>query len=223
MVAFLSILLTVALLGLTVYGLHRYQEMEVEFTVDRTVPLPPLSHEPLYRKNDPSLVSASPAETPAQLQSTKNESTNWLETASAYRNEGNYDAALAACEQALPLWGAFNQACIVQRARIKMAQDEGSDFLAQLQKLYALATIAELLHDKSGEYTHLTLGQLKKLDITEISQLDMPYSEIGYQRLRLIQKNDIKLLLSTWGRPTQHLQPRHFHGDWWKQKTSSVS
>ena len=42
MVAFLSILVAVALLGLTVYGLHKYQTMEVEYTVDRSMPLPPL-------------------------------------------------------------------------------------------------------------------------------------------------------------------------------------
>ena len=45
MIAFFSILVCLALLGVTVYGLHRYQTMEVEYQVDRTMPLPSLKRE----------------------------------------------------------------------------------------------------------------------------------------------------------------------------------
>ena len=63
MIAFLSILLAVVLLGITVYGLHRYQTMEVEYTVDRSTPLPPLDGdkgESDRRAFDPAVNGDSP-------------------------------------------------------------------------------------------------------------------------------------------------------------------
>lgn len=217
MVAFLSILLAVVLLGITVYGLHRYQTMEVEYTVDRSTPLPPLDsrRDGGSGKEKPDLSESVVADTPTKSKPAKSTQT-WLNRVAALKKAGNLEQALEICEQEYPLWGAYNQACIIERLKIK---DEGADAEAReagLQRLYRLAVIAELLHDKSDGSDHLTLNQLKTLDLARINQLEHDYSQIGYAHLRLIRKSDIKIMLSTWGRPEQHALPRIYHQDWWQ-------
>lgn len=217
MVAFLSILLAVVLLGITVYGLHRYQTMEVEYTVDRSTPLPPLDsqRDGKSAKAKSSSVDNAIVDDPEKNKPSKTTQT-WLNRVAALKKAGDLEQALAICEQEYPLWGAYNQACIIERLKIK---DESADSEAReagLQRLYRLAVIAELLHDKSDGSDHLTLNQLKALDLDRVNQLEHDYSQIGYAHLRLIRKSDIKIMLSSWGRPEQHALPRAYHQDWWQ-------
>lgn len=217
MVAFLSILLAVVLLGITVYGLHRYQTMEVEYTVDRSTPLPPLDSErdPKTGKEIHGSAESTAKPGPAKSKETKTTQT-WLNRVAALKKAGNLEQALALCEQEYPLWGAFNQACIIERLKIKgeSADDEARE--RGLQRLYQLAVTAELLHDKSDGSDHLTLNQLKALDLGKVNELTHDYKQIGYAHLRLIRKSDIKIMLSTWGRPEQHELPRLHHQNWWQ-------
>lgn len=216
MVAFLSILLAVVLLGITVYGLHRYQTMEVEYTVDRSTPLPPLDAERDPKTGKEVRGSAESEAKPGPSKNKVAKSTQtWLNRVAALKKTGNLEQALAVCEQEYPLWGAFNQACIIERLKIK---DENADDEARargLQRLYQLAVTAELLHDKSDGSDHLTLNQLKALDLSKVNELKHDYNQIGYAHLRLIRKSDIKIMLSTWGRPEQHELPRAYHQTWW--------
>ncbi len=213
MVAFLSILLAVALLGITVYGLHRYQTMEVEYTVDRSTPLPPLDDAESDADNPGKKSAASDrAAKPRPVKVTQ----NWLNKVAQLKKSGDFEAALAICEEEFPLWGAYNQACIIERLKIK--DDDTPDPIREsgLQRLYQLAVTAELLHDKTDETEHLTLNQLKELDLSTVNDLRHDYSEIGYAHLRLIRKSDIKIMLSLWGRPEQHAPPRAHHRQWWE-------
>jgi len=217
MVAFLSILLAVVLLGITVYGLHRYQTMEVEYTADRSAPLPPLDpkSDGGSAKAEHSATTNKAADRPAKSKPAKTTQT-WLNRVAELKKAGQLQQALAICEQEFPLWGAYNQACIIERLKIK---DDGADDEAReagLQRLYQLAVIAELLHDKSDGSDHLTLNQLKTLDLSKINELEHDYSQIGYAHLRLIRKSDIKTMLASWGRPEQHSLPRAYHRDWWQ-------
>ena len=50
----------------------------------------------------------------------------------------------------------------------------------------------------------------------------MPYLELGYAYLRLIRKQDIKLMHSLWGRPGKHQAPRQLHRDWWRNTISEL-
>lgn len=216
MVAFLSILLAVVLLGITVYGLHRYQTMEVEYNVDRSTPLPPLDSQRDGNTTKGKTSSFDSVDTARPVTNKPARTTQtWLNRVAALKKAGDLEQALAICEQEYPLWGAYNQACIIERLKIK---DESADTEAReagLQRLYQLAVIAELLHDKSDGSDHLTLNQLKALDLGKINELEHDYSQIGYAHLRLIRKSDIKIMLSSWGRPEQHALPRGYHQDWW--------
>lgn len=230
MVAFFSILIAVVLLGITVYGLHRYQTMEVEYHVDRTMPLPPLnsseqsgaaSETPAAETDSEDEVAAqeatpTPTPAPAPAEPRTADRSNWLARVAELKREGELDQALAVCEQEFPLWGAYNQACIVHRARLKQYESDKDKAATLLQRLYRLAAIAELLHDKSDPARQLSPPQLKELDLSGIEELDFPYAQIGYAHLRLVRKSDIKLMQSLWGRPDQHQLPRQYHDQWWQ-------
>ena len=70
MLALLLIAITLALLTLIVYCLHRYQTMKVEFSADRILPLPPLDKD-LKRQGKPRSnrldVKATKRRTPAPV------------------------------------------------------------------------------------------------------------------------------------------------------------
>ena len=221
MVAFLSILLAVVLLGITVYGLHRYQTMETEYTVDRSMPLPPLDPEsvsPTDQSDTPDLERRS-----KQVKSkAAKTSQSWLHKVAELKKAGDLGQAMHLCEQEFPLWGAYNQACIIERLRIKDESIDSQQRDSGLRRLYHLAVTAELLHDKTGDSEHLTLNQLKELDLSSVNALQHDYDAIGYAHLRLIRKSDIKVMLAHWGRPAQHSQPRDYHRDWWRRLTEKL-
>lgn len=233
MIAFFSIVITVVLLGITVYGLHRYQTMEVEYTVDRSMPLPPLDDEeraetperPATRKQDEQEAAAAQAPRLAPAKSEplpEPRSENWLERVASLKKSGDMDQALALCEDEFPLWGAYNQACIILRTQIRNATPDSAHENALLNRLYRLAAIAELLHDKSPQSAHYTQAQLKELDLTALKELEFPYAQLGYAHLRLIRKSDIKLMQARWGKVHEHGLPREYCQDWWETFTQHI-
>ena len=244
MVAFLSILLAVILLSATVYGLHRYQTMEVEYNVDRSTPLPPLA---TNEADDAKLASADaatdtggapqvapPRKQPAEANTNKRaaasgskpakpraSSQGWLNEVAELKKKGELQQAMSICEQEFPLWGAYNQACIIERLRLKQCKEQAEQE-SILHRLYQLAASAELLHDKSESAEHLTPVQLKSLDLSKLAELKHDYMEIGYAHLRLIRKSDVKSMIGSWGRPNQHQLPRQVHSHWWQAFTARI-
>jgi hypothetical protein len=245
MVAFLSILLAVVLLSATVYGLHRYQTMEVEYNVDRSTPLPPLeADEAGFADTDPDAgaeertskpaTSADKGAAQAGAKTARRRSANsskparpkassqgWLNEVAELKKKGELQQAMQLCEQEFPLWGAYNQACIIERLRLKQCKDKAEQE-SILNRLYQLAASAELLHDKSENAEHLTPAQLKSLDLSKLAEIKHDYMEIGYAHLRLIRKSDVKSMIGSWGRPNQHQLPRQVHSHWWQAFTARI-
>lgn len=252
MLFFFGIIILCVALGLIVYGLHRYQSIEVEYTVDRTMPLPPLEGKHLrsiqLRKTaeldyptGTSSLSQSPTANPPeprgdQSQSAKQAksrsqthavrsagSAGWQEQVSTAKQAGDFSSALKLCEQQFPLWGAYNQYCIVLRHQLKATPANHQEQEEILGRLYATAAIAELLHDKSEGATRFSLKQLRSMALDKLPSLPMPYFEIGYAQLRLIRKSDVKLMISLWGRPNGHLAPRQYHDQWWLEFSQKLA
>ena len=236
MLALLSILFALALLGLTVYALHKYQTMEVEFNVDRNVPLPPLdsdpdtdsspvSTEPKTTATNTNTAAPSPAVTPrprpAKTKTAAPNTGSWQDRVSQLKNAGDFSQAASVCEQQLPLWGAYNQLCMLIRSEMKTAALDARARESRMARLYKTAAMAELLHDKSGASTRLTNNQLREIDLATVAALEFPYSEIGYAHLRLIRKSDIKHMVDFWGRPDAHTTPREHHANWWEKQLKS--
>jgi len=227
MLALLSILSALTLLGLTVFALHKYQTMEVEFNVDRSLPLPPLQGDNGADKTNQKVPLTKPvqefdnkravASKSSKEKVASTTSKTWQESVTRLKNDGKYAEAAALCERQLPLWGAYNQLCMLLRYEIKGAKIDSALREEKLKRLFATAAIAEFLHDKSSGNTKPALQKLQELDLQKLATLDFPYAEIGYAHLRLIRKSDIKHMVELWGRPDSHLAPREFHRDWWQR------
>lgn len=220
MVAFISIVLAMALLGVTVYGLHKYQSAELDITLQRTMPLPPLADN---SQSGPKIIVSADYQEKAALASISATRSTWMSRVAMEKSQGNFAAALQLCEQEFPLWSAFNQACIILRTTIKPLTKDNPEKILLLSKLYGVAAKAELLHEKSVNSPHLPLAQLKQLDLDEIDGLLFSYDDIGYANLRLIKKSDVKLMLAAWGRPAKHTSPRTVHQAWWQARTKSLN
>lgn len=225
MLALLLIAITIALLSLIVYGLHKYQTMEVEFSADRILPLPPLDKN--LRKPGKSSpgrpeVKALQRHTPATGPAGSADAPDWRTRVSALKQAGDRAAALAVCESAYPAWGAFNQACVLLRSQLGASQNSTKQKHDNLMRLYQTAALAELLHDKSSEFVALTARQRQRIDLKAATKLAMPYLDLGYVHLRLIRKQDIKLMRTRWGRPSKHQSPRQLHRDWWRKTMSEL-
>lgn len=220
MVALISILLAISMLALTVYGLHKYQNMEFGLSAERSIPLPPLDNidgDGDSRKQ-PISIELEAADSISEAPS-KQQADNWVTEVSKLKSKGNLEGALAICHRALPLWSAYNQTCIILRSQLKQLEAEDPRFDSILKELYRTAGVAELLHEKSPSSNHLSLTQLKQLSLEAIIELNLDYTELGYANLRLIRKSDVKLMLSQWGRPAHHTLPRTLHQDWWGEFT----
>ncbi len=240
MVAFLSIVLALSLLGIIVYGLHKYQTMEVEYHVDRTMPLPPIDGARRKHSSPESGMGTAGESTRSRVRSNSRgtgkssrlaansgqvqrpRKAGWQDQLAKAKNVGNFELAKQLCRQQFPLWSAFNQACITIRGQLKTI-DLGSESAAKLLlELYRTAAMAELLHDKSEQAESFKLHQLRSIDQAALAQLDFPYTEIGYAQLRLIRKSDVKMMLASWGRPQGHKYPREQYAQWWESQVSSL-
>lgn len=242
MVAFVSIVIALSLLGLIVYGLHKYQTMEIEYQVDRSMPLPPIGGDSrsnpsaredtsrqstLARKPARSRIRNTPskqAEKPGTDSSSRKAAAepNWQAQVAQAKKSGDFSRAYELSRQQFPLWGAFNQACIALRGQLKSDHLSAEEADALLRKLYVTAAIGEMLHEKSEQSEHFKLHQLKHIDYAALEQLEYPYGELGYAQLRLIRKSDVKQMLANWGRPGAHEYPRKIHAQWWESQASKL-
>jgi len=225
MLAIVSLMVALGLLCLTVYGLHKYQAMEVEYSVERSMPLPALDCETstAIEVSTTNIDSPPPEKKSSDVKPPAAGPKTWQEELAEMKKNGDILGALTVCEHEFPLWAAYNQACIVLRAKLRSSKLDENELDKLLTQLYRTAATAELLHDKSPQTRRLTLNQLKKLKFHRAEKLDMPYSEIGYAHLRLIRKGDIKLMQARWGRPLNHSPPRQLHQAWWKEITDQLS
>ena len=154
------------------------------------------------------------------------DSDNWLKVVNRLKREQRYDEALALAKSNFPLWSAYNQACILLRKKLKDGQESQtlneSDFQAVLQELYRTAVIAEFLHDNESHSERLELRQLRRIDLSSLESLETPFTELGYSRLRLLRKFEIKLMREHWGRPHKQQLPRRYYSAIWEQKASGA-
>ncbi len=230
MLEFFVIVVALSLLGAIIYGLHKHQTMEVEYTVDRTMPLPPINgglknphlEESSFFRSSHSTTQTRDARQAEQatsgisIEEKQQNDESWQDQVASAKQDGDFDRATQLCRQQFPLWSAYNQACIALRAKLKLELDTEQQNAA-LNELYRIAVIAELLHDKSDGATRYTLSQLRKLDHSGFDAWEIPYSEIGYAQLRLIRKSDVKLMLTAWNRPAQHQLPRQALAQAWSE------
>ncbi|MEX0738450.1 MAG: hypothetical protein WD071_03815 [Pseudohongiella sp.] len=202
MVIFSLVLALMLLVGI-IYILRRHHERIRQDVVERDQPLPPLVRE------------VTPVTTSTETTAATSGG-DWRQRCQILRDQGQYDAALAACQQAWPQWQSFDHAARVIRAAIRNTDKDSAEYQQWLHRLYRLAAQASFLHDKIDGLpapTRQTLGE--RFNPQALEKLSMPWSDIGYRELRLLTKSDRKQLLAMLGEPKTNKSARIFHDKQW--------
>lgn len=235
MLVFLSMIAAGVLLLSIIIVLQKLQNLDKVDSVDRTSPLPPLDG--ADRERVSSIADSLSAGfddyeedgRPASYRVAPN--TRWLTNILAiaedttllihdwqsrsrhYLNMGDFPRALMSCAKVFPQMGAFRQACILIRGRIRELRKIDSPWEQELDMLYRIATWADLLHGKREVHGALSSAQVKSVDILQCQNLPLKYSILGYRELALLGSSDWKLLEERWGKPLEHHHAREIHGE----------
>ena len=225
------IILAIALLIAIVWALHRNQQQHNEESVDRNAPLPPLElrdNEQVSAEDILGIETGAPVPArqanpvPAAAAAQPGALTeNWLETSRSLLQDEAFEAAIAACEPALPPMGAFRQICQILRARMRAQRKAGKAFEETLATLYHYAALADFFHARGSAGKPLSSAALKHINFAQWKDLDAPYPDLGYENLALLSKTDIKALQELWGEPQGHAHLRELHMARWQSLQAS--
>ncbi|MDH7943189.1 hypothetical protein QGM61_05110 [Pseudohongiella sp. SYSU M77423] len=135
---------------------------------------------------------------------------DWKQVAQSLRNQGDYDAALSACNVAWPQLQGYQQAAIIARAAARAAKEESrADWL---QTLYRLAAEASLLHDKVPGVPDLKWQSLsQRFTAEQIAQIELPWRDLGHEHMRLLNKTDSRQMVDLWGEPERQQSAKAYH------------
>ncbi|PCH60559.1 MAG: hypothetical protein COC19_05800 [SAR86 cluster bacterium] len=228
-------------LTLIVLALHRYQLRANRSSLSKSQPLPPLAYKPREHSAPQSnaqikQISSAAANLDQNADHNSKHTTgpkiephsgagkkSWTERLRDFKKRGELDSALTLCKSQFPLLGAYSQALIILRAKIKTELSIEQPIESLLEELYHLASLAELLHDQTDKKHGLKPKLLKQQNLQTLTQLPMPYAHLGFENLHLTRVSDHKLFILQWGTPEQHLRPRHFHLNQWQAFTDKAS
>ena len=118
-------------------------------------------------------------------------------------------------KKSFPLPAGYKDACICMRMLIKDKKNEKKSYKKELMQLYRFA--CEYNFFDSSPYLENVKEPSYNLDEvikkSEFSALNMPYREIGYNRIPQLNKTDIKWLVSEYGEPENHTTVSKYHRD----------
>lgn len=115
----------------------------------------------------------------------------------------------------LPLPGAFREAAIALRALIRQRRQAKEEYGGLLEALYQLAAQHNFLLSTPSIDSYPSFGVAEGMPKRAWKSLDMPYSEIGYEKLELLNQTDRKRIVEAWGEPERHQHVQTLHKDVW--------
>lgn len=208
----------VLLIAGIIHVLHRYQLRERREHADRSAPLstPPLT----FAESDEDVVLTIDARTEAGSRDEAAESEEgapWLQELKRLRERGDFPRALALSRVRHPRVQAYQQTLVTLRAEIKQAQREGRSLQPMLSSLYRHAALADLFRHDSRCRPDPDSPLAPHLAALAAEHLDLPWPQIGYRRLRLLTRTDIRLLTEAWGEPDAHRHAEEVEGEAWRE------
>lgn len=117
----------------------------------------------------------------------------------------------------LPLPGAFREALIAIRALIRNKRTEKQPYVDELSLLYWLAGIYSFAIPYSTYLKQPGFNVLQSMPGSVIKTLPFTYFELGYEKLELLSKTDIKWCVETWGLPKSHSTLHELHKKIWNK------
>lgn len=127
------------------------------------------------------------------------------------------EARLQNARKSMPLPAAFKEAAIALRALVRERRKQKQDYTDLLSELHRTAAqenfLGSTLYLEEIQEPGYNVAASIPREIWE--SLDIPYHEIGYEELDLLNKTDKKWLVETWGDPARHRSARQLHAEVW--------
>ena len=139
----------------------------------------------------------------------------WTDRIKKYRGEPAKQLSLALDN--LPLPASFKEAAIATRAIIREKRKSKEIYDDELALLYWLAAINSFSIPYSEVLKEPGYNVMESIPGKMLNSLAFSYNELGYQKLKLLNKTDIKWIISCWGEPDSHTTLHNLHIDIWKE------
>ncbi|MGY8775344.1 hypothetical protein [uncultured Spongiibacter sp.] len=117
----------------------------------------------------------------------------------------------------LPLPAAFKEAAVATRALIRECRKSKEPYDDQLALLYWLAAVYSFAIPFSSRLGEPGYNVLESVPGEVLKGLEFSYKQLGYEKLELLNKTDIKWLIASWGEPDAHSSLHELHQAVWKK------
>jgi hypothetical protein len=136
---------------------------------------------------------------------------------------------------ALPNESAYKDAAVCIRKIIAETAKKHEDTGDELMRLHRLAQQHAFLYGtyrlgwdhpenradaRAGLFPHVIAAMTTAADLEAII---LPYQEIGYQHLTLLNNTDAKRMVAAWGTPNSHAAPRERHRNIWERYRREIA
>lgn len=117
----------------------------------------------------------------------------------------------------IPLPGAFQSAALVLRSLIREKRKAKSCFQVELSVLYWLAAIKSLCVPYSEVLQEPGFNVFSSIPGKVIRGIVINYNDIGYEKLDLLTKTDVNLLIECFGESTNHTTLNIIYSSMWRK------
>ena len=122
----------------------------------------------------------------------------------------------------LPLPASFREAAIATRALIREKRKQKSDFDEELALLYWLAAINSFSIPYSEVLQEPGYNVIESIPGKKLKGLPFTYKSLGYEKLELLNKTDVKWLVERWGESERHMTLHEMHNGLWREYESKL-
>ena len=117
----------------------------------------------------------------------------------------------------LPLPAAFREAIIALRTIIRQKRKDKQAYNDELALLYWFAAIDSFSIPYSSYLQQPGYNVIESIPGKVIKTLPLSYFELGYEKLDLLNKTDIKWCIEMWGEPQRHTTLHEIHKHIWQK------
>ena len=154
----------------------------------------------------------------------------WADKVKRLKKECADNKVIAICEKNIPFPAAFKELMIALRKVILKAIKERNEIGGLLNRLYDTAVYHRFMFASPTVILSPKVSTIEDLrvypsfNVAEIAHkkgamfiIKAKYPVIGYHFLELLNKTDIKWLVTAWGEPKSHADPRQIYLMEWKK------
>ncbi len=117
----------------------------------------------------------------------------------------------------MPLPASFREAAVAVRALIREKRKAKENYDEELALLYWLAAINSFCIPYSNVLKEPGYNVIESIPGEKLKNLPFTYRELGFEKLELLNKTDIKWLIGLWGKPIAHTTLHKMHLNVWHQ------